>query len=561
MPQRREHGAISLVAAAALVTAIMAAALAVDLGNQVWSRQQLQTIVDLAALDAVRSSGECVADGGDVVGAAAESARRNGLSSDVDARLTILSVGEVSSVDGIRQFEAIVDPAAANAVRVEGVRRLPVTLVARPFLSGDTTMRAVAVARQRAAASLRTGARGGRVDVAGAALTDALFESLLGTSPDLSASEYQALVDATIPLGLLVDAPPALSTAEALLATETSFADFLERLAGALELHGADAAGPVRRLRARLSPAAPPIVLGRLISVGKDIEKEAREARLSVFDLVMWGALLANGDRLITVDPVPALPPELARAKLIARVGEPPRIAIGPPGVDRDGEIRTEVRSPALRMEIELEAAARVALLEDAVLRVQVVLDLRPAVSQLAEIRCARFGEPVHRVTLAARGGGGRIGIGHFASFDDAPTPSTVLSVPPAAGVAVAVLAAADVAVDDVEDTVLLEGPFPPQIEEPSESNSRRVGSELDDAVSSALASAAREARLTLVGDLAEGVQREVLLDEVAEIVRAAVGAAPAAVVTPVLTTLGATIGGQDVTVSMVKGRAPELVR
>jgi uncharacterized membrane protein len=558
--RRRERGSISVMAAAGLVTAILAAALAVDLGRVVWSRRELQAVADLAALDAVRSFGECVAEAGDPVEAAAASARRNGFAGDLAALPNRVQPGFVRSVEGVREFEAVASLADAHAVRVEAVRETPLATVARAFVRSEISMRAIAIARQRAAAALRAGAGPGAIDTAGAELVDGLLGALLGTPLDLSAHDYEALVGAAVPLGALFEGDPVIQRPTALLEAETSFAEFLDRLAGALDRRGDAAAAPVRALASAASPEGADFVLGDLISLEPGIEDEAREASLSVFDLVMWGAMVANGSRTITVDPLPTGSPDVARARLVARISEPPRIAIGPPGVDETGRSRTEVRSPRLRGEIELEAAAGVPLLDGAVPRVQLFFDVSPAVARLASIRCARLDDPVHRVTVAADPGEARIGVGHYESLDDPPAASTIVSLSRPDGETIVVRAHAEVAIDEMEHTIVLDGPFPPQIAEPAAANTRGVGTALDEAVSSALRSVAQTASLTVVGPLPADVPREELILQVADLLGGVLDAAEP-LVAPLFGALGAPIGGQDVTVSMAKARPPELVR
>jgi uncharacterized membrane protein len=548
------------MAAGGLVTAILAVALAVDLGRLAWSRRELQAIADLAALDAVRSFGECGAEGGDVVAAAAASATRNGFTGDSVALLSSVQLGSVRSVGGVREFEPVANPASAHAVRVDAVRETPYALIAKPFVGGEIPIRAVAVARQRAAAALRTGARPASIDMTAAALVDGLLTELLGISPDLAAGDYQAFIDDALPLGALLEPEPAIGRAEALLEADTAFSEFLERVATALDRRGAASAVSLHALAAKLPASSANFALGDLIALEPGIEEEARQARLSVFDLVLWGAMVANGSRTITVDPLPLSLPNVARGRLVVRISEPPRIAIGPPGVDETGRSRTEVRSPRLRGEIELEAAAGVPLLDGAVPRVQLFFDVSPAVARLASIRCARLDDPVHRVTVAADPGEARIGVGHYESLDDPPAASTIVSLSRPDGETIVVRAHAEVAIDEMEHTIVLDGPFPPQIAEPAAANTRGVGTALDEAVSSALRSVAQTASLTVVGPLPADVPREELILQVADLLGGVLDAAEP-LVAPLFGALGAPIGGQDVTVSMAKARPPELVR
>lgn len=558
--KRSERGAISITAAAGLATAILAAALAVDLGRLVWSRRDLQAVADLAAIDAVRSFGECVVDPGDPVAAAAASAIRNGSPGDLGSPPSRVDVGRIRSVDGVREFEPTASLATAHAVRVEAVRDVSAALLAGAFLPGEVRLKAVGVARQRAAAALRAGASPSDVDSRGAALLDAVLGGLLGGALSLDAAAYRTLVDGAVTLGDLLDAEPRIERPAALLEAELSFDEFLARMADALDQRGDAAALVVRELASQLAAGDAALVLGQLVALEPGLEEEARQANLSAFDLVMWGAQVASGAQTITIDPPWTSLPGIASARLRLRVIEPPRIAIGPPGGDEGGAWWTEVRSPRFRGEIELTASEGVPLLDGAIPRVQIFVELAPATARLESIDCARTDDPVHRVVVGADPGEARIGVGHYESFDAAPVASMLVSSSLPSGETVVVQAEAEIRIEEGERMLELDGPFPPQIAEPSPENTRSVGSALDAAVSGALGDVAGSTTLTVVGSLPAGIPPNELVDQVSEVLGTVLVAA-SELVTPLLGALGTPLGGEDVTVRMVKARPPELVR
>ena len=182
----RQIGAIGLFAILTLLLAILFAALAVDTGRLLMEDRRLQTVADMAALDASSVAGSCgTGNLADVEAMAAASDARNnynGLPLDVQ-------VGEIDvGAGGVRQFT----PAAieqATSVSVTASKSVPASFFAGGIFGNQTTLQANAVAGREAIAGfsacsmlLSTGSDG---------LLNSIFEGVLGGPVDLDILSYE----------------------------------------------------------------------------------------------------------------------------------------------------------------------------------------------------------------------------------------------------------------------------------------------------------------------------------------------------------------------------------
>ena len=78
-------------------------ALAVDTGRLWMQQRKLQSIADIASMEAARFIG-CNADTGNVLSAAQAAAARNGYSGQLSQNPNAVELGSVTTVSGIREF-------------------------------------------------------------------------------------------------------------------------------------------------------------------------------------------------------------------------------------------------------------------------------------------------------------------------------------------------------------------------------------------------------------------------------------------------------------------------
>jgi uncharacterized membrane protein len=220
------------------------------------------------------------------------------------------------------------------------------------------------------------------------------------------------------------------------------------------------------------------------------------------------------------------------------------------------------VRTAQVRAEIELAALDVLTLLGGSTLRIPLFLELAPASARLESIACARADDPVHAVTVGVEPGIARVGVGRYPDLTTSPLPVAAAIVSytlPLLG-SVQVLASGDVTLEGEGESLLFEGPFPPDVPADSPHLVQSVGAPLGESVSGALGDLAASLDLSVSGPLPIGVPAGALLSQVALVADPVLSAADLAL-EPLLRALGVTLGGADVSVFGVVNTAPTLVR
>ena len=123
--RHRQRGAIGLVGVIILLMAVLFTALVVDTGRLWMQHRHLQTVADIASIQAARGLG-CGVVLADVVQAAQTAAVANGYTGNLANSPNIVDIVNVSTVSGIRQFTT----GGTEAVRVYATREVPASLVA-----------------------------------------------------------------------------------------------------------------------------------------------------------------------------------------------------------------------------------------------------------------------------------------------------------------------------------------------------------------------------------------------------------------------------------------------
>jgi uncharacterized membrane protein len=564
--RRRERGAISFATPSVLILAIFVGALAIDVGRLAWNRRQLQEVADLGAIDAMRAFGQCTEDAGDPVAAAQASAVRNGYDGNLAALPNKVEIGSVTTqAGGVRQFTAGGTAATATAVRVFATRAVPFTMIASALFPGEATLQVEAVAAREAIASIRAGSFAARVDSEDSWLLNPLFSNLLGGPVTLDAVSYQNLLGATFTVGDLM-AAASVGSLEDLLALELTGPEYLSLLADAVSDGGNASAATALTEIAGSIDAGLSVALGDVIDITAGVSDAAFDAQLNAFDMLDVGAQVARGDSAVLLDPLAVSIPGVMKTTARIRIVQAPRIAVGPPGKDTDGEWNTVVRTGQVRMEINLRLSTPFPLLGNQPVSVDLFAEAAQTEAHLDAIDCADASDPVHRVVVGAEPGLVRLGIGKFPDFENSPDPvpsdlvDLKLVVPLLGSLTVAkVTGFADVPYQSAGIDLRFDGPFVPQIGEPSEDNTQTVGTPLGDGLSTALSTLLGNAQLDVValgGPLLSLSQQNTALTTVTNLLQ------------PVLTlvddplldlfnALGLTLGGADITVLSLNGPRP----
>ncbi|WP_265944073.1 TadG family pilus assembly protein [Dechloromonas sp. A34] len=355
----RQGGAIGLFGILTLLTALLFTALAVDAGRLWIERRQLQSIADLAALEAARSLG-CAGDIENALAAAQEAATRNGFTGNLNNAPNLLQVGGLNTVAGKRQFAA---GTGNEAVHVTATRTVPASLVLGGFFGQNTLISAQATARgEPSHATFTAGSYLLRISTTpeDAGLLNGLLGGLLGSSLALDAISYKGLASTDVNLAQLVRAGAGVGSVEELLDANLSVADIIGLTATAVsQQSGVDAAvtaGLQQLLAASVNNAA--VRLGDVLDVSVPASDAAGKVGINVFDLITTTLMVANKQHAVSL-PLAINLGSLINVNARINVIEPPQIAVGPPGQDAAGNWCTQARTA----QIDVTAAVKVDVL------------------------------------------------------------------------------------------------------------------------------------------------------------------------------------------------------
>lgn len=189
-----EDGAISMIAVAVIFIALGMGAVVVDAGAFLLARRELQNATDAAAFAAVQkfSANSAAA----YQQAARDVITENGYDGAVMKSATLgVYTADESLTPAARFSSAGASTSNGNAIRVETEATAPVYF-ARVFGFGSTsTIKAVATAAQLSSVSFGAGTRLASIDSSNSAVLNSVLGQMLGTTLDLSAVDYNALLN------------------------------------------------------------------------------------------------------------------------------------------------------------------------------------------------------------------------------------------------------------------------------------------------------------------------------------------------------------------------------
>ena len=341
----RQDGAVLVTVAISLVVIVVCAALTVDLGRVSVLRRDLQNVADAAALDLVRlvdgrTAGEILADGR-WDAALDASLARNGFTTGPDA--------DVVTRLGSHDVAADVFHPVASAAEIPSAVEVEVTgRVEHQFSPGGTATGRRSVAARTASAGIQLGSFAARLDSRQSALLGPLVDDAIGVdlvSYTGLAGVRVGLADRATELDLTLGSP------DELLSTELTVAELAAAQAAVLRRAGDVAhATLLDRLAADVDPHVLPITLGDLLAIGSGGAAAAATATLDVLELVTTAAWVANGDHFLDVPGLALGVPGLAAAHVRLQVIERPRIGFGGPG--------TTVETAQVRLEAGVDLTA-----------------------------------------------------------------------------------------------------------------------------------------------------------------------------------------------------------
>ncbi|HEU4707772.1 MAG TPA: TadG family pilus assembly protein, partial [Methylophilaceae bacterium] len=136
-----QQGAIGLWGVMTLLLAVMFLALAVDTGRLWMQQRKLQSIADIASMEAARTMG-CSIDLSNAIAAAQAAAERNGYTGQLSQNPNVVELGSIATLGGVREF---FPETPHEAVRVYATQSVPASLVAGGLFGNQVVLHAEAV--------------------------------------------------------------------------------------------------------------------------------------------------------------------------------------------------------------------------------------------------------------------------------------------------------------------------------------------------------------------------------------------------------------------------------
>ncbi|PXX57529.1 Uncharacterized membrane protein [Pseudomonas sp. LAMO17WK12:I10] len=354
----RQRGAIGLIGALALATAVLCTLVVVDSGHLYLDQRELQRVADNAALEAVARGGNCQA-GLSAAAFARESAARNGFAVGDDRPLTATCGSLQTGADNLRTFSP--NASQASAIRVVVSEAVPtsialsvINLFSDKPLSDMTSLSATAVAAQPKPPLAQLTIRSALVDLN---LLNGTLSGLAGSAINVSLLGWQGLVDTDISLlgylkQLAIDLNVGAGNYSELLDVDTDVTQLLQTSISVAQKNGATA--EVLTALGSIKAAAintVPVKLGDLLKLQTGTADSGLDANVQLLSLVEAFLQLASSQSAAAVElPVSVL--GLAGVTTRVKIVSPPEFAIGNPelaAADPLGPNRIYVRTAQVR--------------------------------------------------------------------------------------------------------------------------------------------------------------------------------------------------------------------
>jgi len=436
---KRQRGVAVIFAAVSLVALIAALALGVDTGRLYTAQRDLQRLADLAAIDAVRVASGCfagLASRDDAPSEARASLERNGADADISAETRL---GRKRSSDAGLVFEPVAANAGWDSVQVRLTRPSPARIL--PYFSGDDTrtLRAQAAAFSGVSVShgpvstLPQATDGGTL---GAALAPGLGSA--GAALAIDPSGLQGSGDNRIRVGDLIDGDSEDGGDGSEIDREQTVRGLLFRLVELLKQSGDTATAAAVEALALSTDASRTLVPSQLLGIPTGTPRALYEdAVINVAALLT--AITTSVNNGLTVVQNLDLPPAvcgltadlgvgLCDTETSSTVTQPGTGGITTPAIDT----RTSIGDD-FAFSVGGVAEFNLNLVEPITgARFSLPINIRrePVRVSVAEMRCARRGQPQSQVNLDARGGAVEVSIAGARSGIEVPLTGLLPALP-----------------------------------------------------------------------------------------------------------------------------------
>lgn len=407
----KQRGAMGLFGIMTLLLATLFVALAVDTGRLLMEQRRMQTVADMAALDASALAGHCgEGDLSQVEALAQASAARNNHIISAGKTLDI-SLGRIDiGAAGLRQFTTT-SADSATAVKVIAAKSVPASFFAGGILGRRVNLTASAVAERQGIAGFVAGSSLIGLSDQQAGLLNSLLGGILGSPVSLNVLSYQGIAAANITLADLVEASAAIASTEELLSSNLSLSGWLNLYADAVNASDAVDVGLSAAMQSLITANVNDLTaqFSDIVAVTTDSPEAAAEAGVNLFDLLTTTAFVANGSQSISLPLSVNLPGNLLNVTTQLNITEPPKIAIGPPGRNAEGQWRTYIETvqfdltTLVQSTVDLSLAGLVGAKAEIDLALQ--LDMAQGSAWLQTLQCGQINNNRAIVTIGVQPG------------------------------------------------------------------------------------------------------------------------------------------------------------
>ncbi len=342
-----ERGAVMVMSVLLMTVLLTFTAFAVDIGTQRVARADMQALADVIALDAARqldgrTAGALTAD---LEAAKVTAVTRNGTTVGVEPKILVIpgKVGkEFITADNLDGFVAVQPSDVPTAVRV-----IAETSVGFAFAPGrGNAARSAIASGGEATTCFSVSPTALALNTSGGALGPVLDQILKVNFKVLSPQGLLTLQGTEVPLADIALELGVGTPQELLALSNVSLRDFSLASARALSKNGFTAqAAALNAVAAQISGGT--VNVGRILSLDTGGGAAGLAAGIDVFDLVTGAVFAANGTSSVNVKGLSLVVPGLGGVQELSIViTEPPQIACGKAGVTaKSAQLRLRLRS------------------------------------------------------------------------------------------------------------------------------------------------------------------------------------------------------------------------
>ncbi len=372
----RQRGAIGLMAALTLGMALLFMLLVIDSGRLYMEQRKLQRVVDAAALEASNLNTVCSGTGVNALTQATASAVRNGFTLTNGNTLTATCGTLTTGSDNLRVFST--SNTATQAIQVVATEPVATsvaagvwTMVSGGSFSTTTTLRAQATAGYIGGplAQLNIRSSLATVDSTQSPLLNALLGGLLGGSLNLSAAQYNGLLNTDVNLLSFLNQAAITANITAgdyttLLNTNLSVTTLVQAATTLVQQNGAAATVTTALGQISAIGSGSTIKLGNLLNTATGTSTAGLNGTLQLLTLLQSIIELAGNGSAVNLGTAVSVPGIAGLTTQVSIIQPPQFSAIGDPRNAKDATSagRIYVRTAQVRILLTLQLTVVTAL-------------------------------------------------------------------------------------------------------------------------------------------------------------------------------------------------------